>query len=135
MRRLPHTVGMVTDLDDHLAERALASLDAELRRRERLLADGRGQGHRRLPRQRAARPGAGRRCPGWCWSSTSSPRWSRELPDFVEGLVDIAQRGRSLGIHLVLATQRPAGVVTADIRANTNLRIALRVTDANESPT
>ena len=57
----------------------------------------------------------------------------RDLPGFVAGLVDIAQRGRSLGIHLVLATQRPSGAVSADIRANTNLRIALRVTDAVES--
>ena len=56
-----------------------------------------------------------------------------ELPDFVTGLVGIAQRGRSLGVHLILATQRPAGVVSADIRANTNLRIALRVTDVEES--
>ena len=54
----------------------------------------------------------------------------RELPDFVTGLVNIAQRGRSLGIHLILATQRPSGVVSPEIRANTNLRIALRVTDA-----
>ena len=58
---------------------------------------------------------------------------ARDLPDFVTGLVGIAQRGRSLGIHLILATQRPSGVVSADIRANTNLRIALRVTDAAES--
>jgi S-DNA-T family DNA segregation ATPase FtsK/SpoIIIE len=57
----------------------------------------------------------------------------RDLPDFVTGLVGIAQRGRSLGIHLILATQRPSGVVSADIRANTDLRIALRVTDAAES--
>ena len=57
----------------------------------------------------------------------------RDLPDFVTGLVNIAQRGRSLGIHLILATQRPSGVVSADIRANTNLRIALRVTDPTES--
>ncbi|MEV0581807.1 FtsK/SpoIIIE domain-containing protein [Nonomuraea sp. NPDC050310] len=56
-----------------------------------------------------------------------------ELPDFVSGLVDIARRGRSLGIHLILATQRPAGVVTADIQANTSLRIALRVTEPAES--
>ena len=56
-----------------------------------------------------------------------------ELPDFVSGLVGIAQRGRSLGVHLILATQRPAGVVSADIRANANLRIALRVTDVEES--
>ena len=58
---------------------------------------------------------------------------ARELPDFVSGLVNVAQRGRSLGIHLILATQRPSGVVSAEIRANTNLRVALRVTDAGES--
>ncbi|MFE2072971.1 FtsK/SpoIIIE domain-containing protein [Streptomyces misionensis] len=58
---------------------------------------------------------------------------ARELPDFVTGLVNVAQRGRSLGIHLILATQRPSGVVSPEIRANTNLRIALRVTDASES--
>lgn len=57
----------------------------------------------------------------------------RDLPDFVKGLVNIAQRGRSLGIHLILATQRPSGVVSSEIRANTNLRIALRVTDSGES--
>ena len=56
-----------------------------------------------------------------------------ELPDFVESLVGVAQRGRSLGVHLVLATQRPSGAVSESIRANTNLRIALRVQDAADS--
>src|SRR5699024_2734063 len=45
----------------------------------------------------------------------------------------IAALGRSLGVHLVLATQRPSGVVSADVRANVNLRIALRVRDASDS--
>ena len=52
-----------------------------------------------------------------------------DLPGFLPALVGVAQRGRSLGIHLVLATQRPAGVVSDEIRANTNLRIALRLQD------
>src|SRR4029453_7325481 len=52
---------------------------------------------------------------------------AEELPDFVHGLVRIAAVGRSLGVHLVLATQRPGGIVSADIRANVSLRIALRV--------
>ncbi|MFQ5557614.1 MAG: FtsK/SpoIIIE domain-containing protein, partial [Acidimicrobiales bacterium] len=56
-----------------------------------------------------------------------------DLPDFLDALVGIAQRGRSLGVHLVLATQRPAGVVTEDIRANTTCRIALRVTRPQDS--
>ncbi len=58
---------------------------------------------------------------------------AKDLPDFLAALVGVAQRGRSLGIHLVLATQRPAGVVNDDIRANTNLRIALRLTDAADA--
>jgi S-DNA-T family DNA segregation ATPase FtsK/SpoIIIE len=58
---------------------------------------------------------------------------AKELPEFLGALVSIAQRGRSLGIHLVLATQRPAGVVTDDIRANTNLRIALRLQDRTDA--
>ncbi len=56
-----------------------------------------------------------------------------EQPDFLHALVGIAQRGRSLGVHLILATQRPSGVISDDIRANTNLRIALRLLDAADA--
>ncbi len=56
-----------------------------------------------------------------------------ELPDFVPGLVRIAAVGRSLGVHLVLATQRPSGVVSPEIKANVNLRVALRVQEPAES--
>ena len=56
-----------------------------------------------------------------------------ELPDFIASLVGIAQRGRSLGVHLLLATQRPSGAVNENIRANTNLRICLRVQTAQDS--
>ncbi|MBN9613053.1 MAG: cell division protein FtsK, partial [Actinobacteria bacterium] len=56
-----------------------------------------------------------------------------EVPEFLDGVIDVAQRGRSLGLHLVLATQRPAGVITDNLRANTNLRIALRMADETDS--
>lgn len=130
--RLPHTVGMVTDLDAHLVERALTSLGAELTRREHLLA---GAGAKDIDDYLTVREREPDRTP--------MPRllividefasMARELPDFVTGLVNIAQRGRSLGIHLILATQRPSGVVSGEIRANTNLRISLRVTDSADS--
>jgi len=129
---LPHTVGMVTDLDSHLVERALESLGAELRRREHLLA---GAGAKDLPDYldlRARRTELAP-IPRLAIVIDEFASLARELPDFVRGLVSIAQRGRSLGIHLILATQRPSGVVSPEIRANTNLRIALRVTDASES--
>ncbi|MFC9126969.1 FtsK/SpoIIIE domain-containing protein [Streptomyces sp. NPDC057099] len=129
---LPHTVGMVTDLDAHLVERALESLGAELHRREHILASAdtkdiedyqdlvrRDPSHQPVPRLLIV--------------IDEFASMVRDLPDFVTGLVNIAQRGRSLGIHLLLATQRPSGVVSPEIRANTNLRIALRVTDGGES--
>ncbi|MEU4571938.1 FtsK/SpoIIIE domain-containing protein [Nonomuraea sp. NPDC023979] len=122
--RLPHTVGMVSDLDGHLTQRALESLGAEIRRRERLLL---AAGAKDIEDY------TGHPLPRLVLIIDEFAALVSELPDFVTGLVDIARRGRSLGIHLILATQRPAGVVTADIQANTSLRIALRVTEPAES--
>ncbi|MEY9913187.1 S-DNA-T family DNA segregation ATPase FtsK/SpoIIIE [Catenulispora sp. MAP12-49] len=129
---LPHTVGMVTDLDTHLVERALTSLGAELTHRERLLA---AAGAKDLEDylDYATRNPELAPIPRLLIVIDEFASMVRELPDFVTGLVNVAQRGRSLGIHLILATQRPSGVVSAEIRANTNLRVALRVTDAGES--
>ncbi|MEV0233311.1 FtsK/SpoIIIE domain-containing protein [Nonomuraea sp. NPDC050786] len=122
--RLPHTVGMVSDLDGHLTQRALDSLAAEIRRRERLLL---AAGAKDIDDY------TGPAMPRLVLIIDEFAALVAELPDFVTGLVDIARRGRSLGIHLILATQRPAGVVTADIQANTSLRVALRVTEPAES--
>ena len=125
---LPHTVGVVTDLDDRLAERALVSLEAELRRRERLL---RAVGAADLAEYRAV-PGRPP-LPRLVVVIDEFAALAAELPAFLSALVGVAQRGRSLGIHLVLATQRPAGVVSDDIRANTNLRLALRLQDVADA--
>ena len=126
--RLPHSVGLVTDLDGHLAHRALVSLRAELRRRERILRDASARDIAELEHRNVAR------CPANLVIVVDEfATLSKEVPEFVDGIVDLAQRGRSLGLHLVLATQRPAGVVSDSIRANTNIRIALRVSDEDES--
>ena len=125
---LPHAVGMVTDLDGQLAQRVLISLNAELRRREALLRD---LNARDLVDLETRRPQDAP--PSLVLIIDEFAALAREVPDFIEGVVDIAQRGRSLGIHLLLATQRPSGVVNENIRANTNLRIALRVADTQDS--
>ncbi|MEV1006377.1 FtsK/SpoIIIE domain-containing protein [Streptomyces sp. NPDC049881] len=129
---LPHTLGMITDLDGHLVQRALASLDAELRRREQVLADVGVKDHREYRAKRAREPELPP-LPRLLLIIDEFATLVRELVEFVPGLISLAQRGRSLGLHLVLATQRPAGSVSNEIRANTNLRIALRVTDRTES--
>lgn len=129
---LPHTLGIVTDLDTHLVERAMDSLSAELRRREHLLAAAGAkdiEDYTVLSDRDPSVPPLAR----LVMVIDEFAAMKAELPEFVTGVVNIAQRGRSLGIHLVLATQRPSGAISADIRANTNLRIALRVSDPAES--
>jgi S-DNA-T family DNA segregation ATPase FtsK/SpoIIIE len=124
---LPHTVGSVTNLDPRLSLRALASLRAELGRRMAIL-EGRAKDLAEMLRVAPEEAP-----PSLVIVIDEFATLVKEVPDFVAGVVDIAQRGRSLGIHLVLATQRPAGVVNDNILANTNLRIALRVLDAADS--
>jgi S-DNA-T family DNA segregation ATPase FtsK/SpoIIIE len=127
-KALPHTVGMITDLDGHLADRARISLLAEVRRREGLLA---AAGARDLAELTRTAPDEAP--PAVLIVVDEFGALVREVPAFVDTVVDVAQRGRSLGLHLVLATQRPRGTINDAIRANTNLRLAMRVADAAES--
>ena len=126
---LPHVVGMVTDLDDHLAERALQSLEAELHVREQVLRSAAAKDI--IDYREMGSPGGV--LPRLVVVIDEFATLRSELPEFVAALIGIAQRGRSLGVHLILATQRPSGAVDANIRANTNLRIALRVQDPGDS--
>ncbi|WP_448060541.1 FtsK/SpoIIIE domain-containing protein [Cellulomonas hominis] len=125
---LPHCVGLVTDLSPHLVRRALTSLRAELRHRERLLA--RAAAKDLLTLERTGDP---RTPPALVIVVDEFAALVQEVPEFVDGMVDVAQRGRSLGLHLVLATQRPAGAIKDNLRANTNLRVALRMADEHDS--
>jgi DNA segregation ATPase FtsK/SpoIIIE, S-DNA-T family len=126
-RELPHTVGYVTNLSGRMSLRALTSLRAELQRRMALL-EGRTKDLREmLSVDPAAAP------PSLVIVVDEFATLVKEIPDFVAGIVDIAQRGRSLGVHLILATQRPTGIVDQNILANANLRISLRMLDAADS--
>ncbi len=125
---LPHTVGLVTDLSPHLVRRALTSLRAELHHREHLFNRKKAKDLLELEkRQDPETP------PALVLVIDEFAALAGEVPEFVDGVVDIAQRGRSLGIHLIMATQRPAGVIKDNLRANTNLRVALRMADESDS--
>jgi S-DNA-T family DNA segregation ATPase FtsK/SpoIIIE len=128
--RFPHVLGLVTDLDAHLTRRALISLDAELKRREEAF---RRAGVADLARYRTTGHQQAGPLGRLVIIIDEFASLAEELPDFLQGLLGVAQRGRSLGVHLILATQRPAGVLSQDIKANMSLRIALRVTDPAES--
>ncbi|MGF3057481.1 FtsK/SpoIIIE domain-containing protein [Microbacterium sp. YY-01] len=125
---LPHTVGLVTDLSPHLVRRALTSLRAELHYREHLFNRKKAKDLLELEKRRDPETP-----PALVLVIDEFAALAGEVPEFVDGVVDIAQRGRSLGIHLIMATQRPAGVIKDNLRANTNLRVALRMADESDS--
>lgn len=125
---LPHAVGIVTDLSPAMVRRALTSLRAELRYREHLLN---AKGAKDLVTlEKSGDPDCP---PSLVIVVDEFAALVSEVPEFVDGVVDVAQRGRSLGLHLILATQRPAGVIKDNLRANTNLRVALRMADESDS--
>ena len=113
---LPHVVGVITDLDAGLAERVLVSLEAELRYREQQLRD---DASIQLPRLMVV--------------VDELAALKDDVPHFIGSLAHIAQRGRSLGFHLVVATQRPGSALSADVLANANIRLALRVQSVHDS--
>lgn len=120
---LPHVVGVVTDLDEPLVSRAIDSLRIELHQREERLR----------ARHASTFEQAADEFPRLVVVIDEFAVLATEYPDLMRSLIDMAARGRSLGMHLVLATQRPSGVVDQKIRANTNLRIALRMQDPHDS--
>ncbi|GAA2371878.1 FtsK/SpoIIIE domain-containing protein [Streptomyces cuspidosporus] len=129
----PHTVGLVTDLDEQLSERALRCLEAEIRHRELLLRET-GLSHvRDYQRMRDNERPDLEPMPRLAVVIDEFATLVKALPDFVDSLVSIAQRGRSLGVHLIMATQRPAGSVNDAIKNNVKLRIALRLESAEDS--
>ncbi|MDH6236479.1 FtsK/SpoIIIE domain-containing protein [Cryobacterium sp. CG_9.6] len=128
LQTLPHCVGLITDLDAGAASRALSSLAAELRYREGVLAaaqvsdvtDARlSHGPQSLSRLVIV--------------IDEFATMINAFPELHALFVDIAARGRSLGVHLILCTQRPAGVVKDALLANCSLRLSLRVNNGADS--
>ncbi|WP_127841692.1 FtsK/SpoIIIE domain-containing protein [Actinomyces wuliandei] len=122
---LPHTAGVLTDLDPSGTQRALSSLQAEVRRRERLLSSHAAKDILSLPSQV--------RVPHLVIAIDEFATLAASHTDILDTLVRLAAQGRSLGIHLILSTQRPQGAVSPAIRTNTALRACLRVLDAADS--
>jgi S-DNA-T family DNA segregation ATPase FtsK/SpoIIIE len=121
---LPHVLGTLSDLDALLARRAIESLRAEVRRREAALAAARVRAIDDLPAGDLAR---------LVVIVDEFAALVTESPELHALFADLAARGRSLGVHLVLCTQRPAGVVRDAVLANVAIRIALRVADRADS--
>lgn len=118
---LPHCIGLLSNLDAREAARALETLEGELDRRQRLLAE-RGVDHANA---------AG--LPHLIVMADEFAEMLEQIPDGIGRMIRLARLGRSLGMHLVLATQRVGSAVPGDLRANLRVRIALRTETPDES--
>jgi S-DNA-T family DNA segregation ATPase FtsK/SpoIIIE len=120
---LPHVVGIVTDLDERTAHRAMLSLRAEIRFRERFIADA---GARSVD-------DSGVDLPRLVIVVDEFAAMATDYPELHDLFADLAARGRSLGLHLVLCTQRPAVAIRDAVLANATLRLSLRVNNRADS--
>ena len=126
---LPHTVDVITD--PRQCERLDTTLPAELGRRKLMLAEARSGNIDEYASLRVRQP-ATEPLPRLVVVVDDFAVLARDVPDLGPVMADVAQQGRNLGVHLLLATDRSAGV-PAEICAGTGLRIALRVTGQQES--
>ncbi len=134
---LPHTTGLVTDLDGRMAARAIAAISSELRRRKAELrrASERYGAHveniadyRALAARAPLDP-----LPNLLIVLDEFDEMARSHPDFISALVRVVKQGRSLGVHLLIATQQPARVVSDEIRSQLSYFIALRLGSSEDS--
>ena len=120
---VPHVTGVITDLDGAGARRAIESLRAEVRWREAAIA---GAGARDILDPRVE-------LPRLVVVVDEFAALLGDHPELHAVFSDVAARGRALGVHLILGTQRAAGVIRDGLLANCPLRISLRVTDPADS--
>ncbi len=130
--RLPHLIGCISNLSGAMVHRAMVSIKSENKRRQSIF----NQYHISSIHEylRLFRTGeAIQPLPHIMIIIDEFAELKREEPDFMKELISVAQVGRSLGIHLILATQKPAGTVDDNIRSNARFRLCLRVQDRQDS--
>ena len=135
---IPHTAGVITNLDGNNIKRSLVSMKSELHRRERIFRDvskQRGISNIDIYKyQKLYREGkVSEPLPHLLIISDEFAELKKDQPDFMSELTSTARVGRSLGVHLILATQKPGGVVDEQIRSNSRFRICLKVQDNSDS--
>jgi S-DNA-T family DNA segregation ATPase FtsK/SpoIIIE len=129
---LPHLLGTITNLDGGESMRALASIRSENARRQRIFAEhdvNNINNYTKLFQSGEAKIPL----PHLFIISDEFAELKKEQPDFMSELVSVARIGRSLGVHLILATQKPSGVVDDQIWSNSRFKLALKVADESDS--
>lgn len=129
---LPHVAGIITNLGGNQTNRALASINSEIKRRQAVFGEYKIKHideYIKLFREGKADISI----PHLIIIADEFAELKKEQPEFVRELVSASRVGRSLGVHLILATQKPSGVVDDEIWGNARFRICLRVQDKQDS--
>lgn len=136
--KLPHLAGTITNLDGASIQRSLMSIESELVRRQKVFSEvskNFDEGSMNIyTYQKLYRAGkVSKPMPHLFIVSDEFAELKQQQPEFMDKLISAARIGRSLGVHLILATQKPSGVVNDQIRSNTKFRVCLRVQDRSDS--
>ena len=135
---LPHLAGTITNLDVSEMNRSLSSIQSELRRRQQLFNEARdklGESTVDIYKyQKFYKEGkVSEAVPHLFIISDEFAELKSQQPEFMDQLISTARIGRSLGVHLILATQKPSGVVNDQIWSNTRFRVCLKVQEKSDS--
>jgi len=131
-RDLPHLNGAITNIDGREIERSLKSIKAELQKRQKYFAVV-GVNHIDDYIKEYKKGNAKEPLPHLILIVDEFAELKAEQPDFMKELISAARIGRSLGVHLILATQKPSGVVDAQIWSNSKFKLCLKVQDESDS--
>ncbi len=136
--KLPHLVGTITNIEKMGLQRSLASVQSELRRREVIFNKAReiiDEGTIDIYKyQRMYHDGIVKEpIPHLLIICDEFAELRQQEPEFMSELISVSRVGRSLGVHLILATQKPAGVVNDQIRSNSKFAVCLKVQEASDS--
>lgn len=136
--RLPHLLGTITNLDGAMISRSLLAIESEMTRRQQIFKEVKSKtgessidiySYQSLYRNKVL----DKPMPHLFIIADEFAEMKQQEPEFMDKLISIARIGRSLGVHLILATQKPSGVVNEQIRSNTKFRICLKVQDKMDS--
>ena len=136
--KLPHVIGTITNIDTNGLQRSLDSVQSEVKKRQILFNEVRNivdEGtidiykYQKYYHQGVLKDPV----PHLIIVCDEFAELKQQQPEFMEELISISRIGRSLGVHLILATQKPAGVVNDQIRSNSKFAVCLKVQDTHDS--
>lgn len=129
---LPHMIGQISNLSGNQVRRAMISIKSENRRRQKIFSQS-GVNNINAYTKLYKNSEADMPVPHLFIIIDEFAELKREEPEFMKELISVAQVGRSLGVHLILATQKPGGTVDDNIWSNSKFRLCLRVQDRQDS--